>query len=196
MNAFEAHLFKNYRNLCGIDEVGRGSLFGPVVAGAVIISEEILSAGLRDSKKLSSQQRLKLAEEIYSRAKDWAIGWSWDEEIDEVNILQATKLAICRAVKNLRIKPDYVLIDAIDPSFLNISGSGIIRADEKFISVAAASIIAKVFRDGLMEQFANFFPEYQLAKNRGYPTSDHRQVILKKGFSLFHRRTFRVKYGC
>ncbi len=196
MNDFELRLFKDYQNLCGIDEVGRGSLFGPVVAGAVIVSEEMFRFKIKDSKKLSCRQRLKIAAEIYSAAKDYAIGWCWNEEIDELNILQATKVAMQRAVNNLRIKPDFVLIDALAPDFLKISGSGIIKADEKFISVAAASIVAKVFRDRLMEQFATYFPDYQLEKNRGYPTADHRLTIKRRGFSPFHRLSFRGKDGC
>ena len=155
--AIEAELLKtNYRHICGVDEVGRGCLFGPVVAGAVILDPECLNREYNDSKKIAPGQRLILARDIYKKALAFSIGWCWNDEIDRSNILEATKQSMRRAVQKLQIKPDYILIDAIPPDFLPISGRAIVKGDEKCLSIAAASIIAKVFRDHLLEKLSDF----------------------------------------
>jgi ribonuclease HII len=195
--AIEAELLKtNYRRICGVDEAGRGSLFGPVVAGAVILNPGRLNHEYNDSKKLSPVKRLRLARDIYEKALAYSIGWCWNDEIDRSNILEATKQSMHQAVQHLQVKPDYVLIDAIAPDFLPISGRAIVRGDEKSLSIAAASIIAKVFRDFLLDNFAEFFPDYGLAQNKGYPTQKHKNMILFKGVTLFHRKSFKLKNGC
>jgi len=195
--AIEAELLKtNFRHICGVDEVGRGCLFGPVVAGAVILNPERLNPAYNDSKKLTPVQRLRLARDIYEKALAYSIGWCWNDEIDRSNILEATKQSMHQAVLRLQVRPDYVLTDAIAPDFLSVSGRAIIRGDEKCLSIAAASIIAKVFRDLLLEKFAEFFPDYGLAQNKGYPTQKHKNMILFKGVTVFHRKSFKLKNGC
>jgi ribonuclease HII len=190
-------LNKNYRYICGVDEVGRGAIFGPVVAGAVILNPEkgydYAIKGINDSKKLSPNKRRELAEYIYMTALAYSIGWCWNDEIDEYNILVATKRAMKMAVKGLQITPDYVLIDGMEPNFLNIEGHGIIKGDNTSLSIAAASIIAKVFRDETITAFAPFFPDYWFPQNKGYPTRDHIKAVTCKGFTEFHRKSFKIK---
>jgi ribonuclease HII len=190
-------LNQNYRYICGIDEVGRGALFGPVVAGAVILDpkrvHDYVSKGIDDSKKLTPRKRKELAEYIYMTALAYSIGWCWNDEIDEWNIVEATKRAMKMAVKGLQISPDYVLIDGMKPNFLNTRGQGIIKGDNKSLSIAAASIIAKVFRDETITSFARFFPGYRFPQNKGYPTPDHIHAVKIKGFTEFHRKSFKVK---
>ncbi len=190
-------LNQNYRYICGIDEVGRGALFGPVVAGAVILDPnrvyDYVSKGIDDSKKLTPRKRRELAEYIYMTALAYSIGWCWNDEIDEWNIVEATKRAMKMAVQGLQISPDYVLIDGMEPNFLNTGGQGIIKGDNKSLSIAAASIIAKVFRDETITSFARFFPGYRFPQNKGYPTPDHIQAVNIKGFTEFHRKSFKVK---
>jgi len=195
--AIEAELLKlNYRHICGVDEVGRGCLFGPVVSGAVILDPGRLNSEYNDSKKLAPRQRLRLARDIYEKALAYSIGWCWNDEIDRSNILEATKQSMLQAVRRLQIKPDFILIDAIAPDFLPIRGRAVVKGDEKSLSIAAASIIAKVFRDILIEKFSEFFPDYGLAENKGYPTKKHKNVILFKGVTVFHRKSFTLKNGC
>jgi ribonuclease HII len=195
--AIEEELLKtNYRSICGVDEVGRGSLFGPVVAGAVILNPQRLNCEYQDSKKLSPKQRLSLARDIYENALAYSIGWCWNDEIDRLNILTATKLSMRQAIRRLQVKPDYILIDAIVPDFLKISGMAIVKGDEKSLSIAAASIIAKVFRDHLLDKFGELFPAYDLAQNKGYPTQKHKNMLLLNGETIFHRKSFKVKNGC
>jgi ribonuclease HII len=187
----------NYRYICGVDEVGRGALFGPVVAGAVILNPDKAYdyeiKGIDDSKKLTPTKRRKLAEYIYSTAPAYSIGWCWNDEIDECNILEATKRAMKMAVKGLQISPDYVLIDGMEPNFLNTEGQGIVKGDNKSLSIAAASIIAKVFRDETITTFARFFPGYRFPQNKGYPTRDHIDAVTGKGLTEFHRKSFKIK---
>ncbi|MCI0470378.1 MAG: ribonuclease HII [Candidatus Aminicenantes bacterium] len=184
-------LNRNYRYICGIDEVGRGALFGPVVAGAVILHPGKLNPAIEDSKRLSPQKRLELAHDIYETALAYSIGWCWNDEIDEINILQATKKAIKMALKGLQVSPDYVLIDGMKPDFIEICGHGIIKGDNKSLSIAAASIIAKVFRDQLLISFAGFFPGYFFEANKGYPTREHVAALVELGMTGFHRKSFR-----
>lgn len=186
-------LNENYKYICGIDEVGRGAIFGPVVSGAVILNPKKLNFEIKDSKRLSHKKRLDLADYIYKNALFYSIGWCWNDEIDIYNVLEATKKSIKMAVNGLKILPDYVLIDGMEPDFLNIGGDGIIKGDNKCLSIAAASIIAKVFRDQLLISFAKIFPMYGFERNKGYPTREHIEVILSKGITEFHRRSFRIK---
>ena len=195
--AIEADLLKkNHRFICGLDEVGRGCLFGPVVAGAVILDPGRLNPDYDDSKKLSPAKRRRLARDIYEKALAYSMGWSWNDEIDRNDIIAATKRSMRRAVQRLQIKPDYVLLDAIDPDFLHIRGRGLVKGDQKSLSIAAASIIAKVFRDQLLENFSAFFPDYDLAENKGYPTQKHKNVLSLHGETIFHRISFKLKHGC
>jgi ribonuclease HII len=190
----ETHLLKGSSKLiCGVDEVGRGALFGPVVAGAVILNPRELNPEIDDSKKLCPGKRLKLARFIYSHARAYSIGWSWNDEIDRKNILRATKIAMSRAVRHLQVRPDFILLDGLDPGFLGIAGMKLIHGDEKSMSIAAASIIAKVFRDQLIGAFSRYFPEYDLANNKGYPTQKHKNVVSWKGMTLYHRESFACK---
>jgi len=186
---------QNYSRICGIDEVGRGALFGPVVAGAVILNPEKLNFEIDDSKKISKIKRIKLADFIYKNADAYSIGWCWNDKIDEVNILNATKLSMRSALMNLQIKPDYVLIDGMKLGFSDIRGEGVIKGDTKSYSIAAASIIAKVFRDNLMSQFSEYFVGYDLDKNMGYPTKEHIFSIKESGLSCYHRKSFKIKNG-
>ncbi len=193
---FEKDLFnRNYKYICGVDEVGRGALFGPVVAGAVILDPQKISTeiGIDDSKKLSAGKRRVLSEFIYGNALAYSIGWCWNDEIDELNILVATKKAMKMAIKGLQISPDYVLMDGMKPDFLNMAGLGIVKGDSKSMSIAAASIIAKVFRDDLVISLAPFFPQYAFEKHKGYPTQKHIGAILVHGSTPFHRTSFRVR---
>ena len=195
--AIEAELLKkNYSRICGVDEVGRGCLFGPVVSGAVILDPQRLNHEYKDSKKLAPAQRLRLAHDIYEKATAYSIGWCWNDEIDRSNILEATKQSMLEAIRRLQVEPDYVLIDAISPDFLPVCGRAIVRGDEKSLSIAAASIIAKVFRDLLLEDFADFFPDFGLAQNKGYPTQKHKNMLLFQEVTIFHRKSFKLKNGC
>ncbi len=194
--AIEAALLRDGRRLvCGLDEVGRGCLFGPVVAGAVILDPGRLNPEYDDSKKLSPGRRLRLAADIYRRARAFSIGWSWNEEIDRDNILVATRRAMLRAFCRLQLAPDFALVDALDPGFLPVSGRAVAGGDGKSLSIAAASIIAKVFRDRLLEDLAPYFPAFDLAKNKGYPTRHHRNVLSYEGETIFHRVSFKREHG-
>ncbi len=189
--AFEEELLKaGRRDICGLDEVGRGALFGPVVAGAVILDPRHLHPGIDDSKKLSPARRRELAGFIYRHAAACAIGWCWNDEIDELNILRATRRAMAMAVAKLPRRPDYLLVDAIDPEFLGLPGRGIVHGDARSLSIAAASIIAKVFRDDLLAAMAPHFPAYRLDQNKGYPTHHHQSMLSLIGVTPFHRATF------
>ena len=183
-------LNRSYRYICGLDEVGRGAMFGPVVSGAVILNPEYLNHEINDSKKLSPAKRIELAHSIYRDSMDCSIGWCWNDEIDRTNIVEATKYSMRMAVKKLRFRPDYVLVDGMDPEFLVIEGRGIVKGDNISLSIAAASIIAKVFRDHLMAAFSRYFPDFQIEKNKGYPTQKHLNMILLKGRTYFHRESF------
>lgn len=185
-------LSRNYKHICGIDEVGRGAIFGPVVAGAVILDPARLNYKIKDSKKLAPKKRRELADYIYMNTNAFAIGWCWNDEIDRCNILEATKKAMKMAVKGLQFSPDYVLMDGMKPDFIDIKGEGIIKGDSISLSIAAASIIAKVFRDDLVTSFAHFFPGYCLENHKGYPTRKHLDAISRAGMTGFHRKSFKI----
>ncbi len=177
--------------IAGVDEAGRGPLAGPVVAAAVIVDQDNIIKGIKDSKKLSKKQREDIYHHITSNYL-WAVGIVGSSEIDEINILQATIKACCLAVSILEVKADIVLVDGNmkfdDQRFLSI-----IKGDDKSISIAAASIIAKVTRDRLMDNLSDEFPEYKWHQNSGYGTKEHMEAIIKYGQSVHHRKSFKVK---
>ncbi|PSL06247.1 ribonuclease HII [Cecembia rubra] len=176
----------------GCDEVGRGCLCGPVVAAAVILPTDYANAFINDSKKLSKSNRNSLVDEIKSSAIAWSIAEASVEEIDRINILHASFLAMTRAVEKLKKSPDHLLIDGNRfKTSLAIPFSCIVKGDSKFASIAAASILAKVYRDELMEKMAKEYPGYGWEKNAGYPTKTHREGILKLGLTPIHRKSFR-----
>ena len=178
--------------IAGVDEVGRGPLCGPVVAAAVILDEDNPIEGLTDSKKLSEKKRELLFDEIKEKAKAWAIGRAEVEEIDELNILHASMLAMERAVNALPIKPSYALIDGNRcPKNLPCPSEPIVKGDLKEPAIGAASILAKVSRDREMVELDKAFPEFGLAKHKGYPTKDHLSALEKKGVpSSIYRKSF------
>jgi len=177
----------------GLDEVGRGCLAGPVVAAAVILPSDYTHLTLNDSKQLSRGQREKLREEIKRDALAWAVAEVSNTEIDRINIARASFLAMHRAVDALTIRPEHLLVDG--NRFINypqIPHTCIIKGDTKFLSIAAASVLAKTYRDDLMEQLAIEFPHYGWARNVGYPTPVHRAAIREHGPCLWHRMSFRL----
>lgn len=176
----------------GCDEVGRGCLSGPVVAAAVILPVDYANEFINDSKKLSKSNRNSLVDEIKSSAIAWSIAEASVEEIDKINILHASFLAMTRAVEKLKKSPDHLLIDGNRfKTSLKIPYSCIVKGDSKFASIAAASILAKVYRDDLMEKMAREYPGYGWEKNAGYPTKTHRDGIIKLGLTPIHRKSFR-----
>lgn len=177
----------------GCDEAGRGCLSGPVVAAAVVLDPNKPIAALNDSKKINEKNRLLLRDQIMNEAISYAIGIVTHEEIDEINILNASFLAMHRAVDQLTVKPAFLLIDGNRfKAYPNIPHACIIKGDAKYQSIAAASILAKTKRDEIMENLHDEFPVYQWKKNKGYPTIDHRSAIEKYGPSPHHRMTFRL----
>lgn len=179
-----------YSCICGIDEVGRGPLAGPVVAGAVILPKDCSLLYLNDSKKLSEKKREELYEKIMETAVAVGIGYNTPARIDEINILQATYEAMREAVGNLSVKPDLLLNDAVTIPEIEIRQVPIIKGDAKSISVAAASIVAKVTRDRLMVKYDEVYPGYGFASHKGYGTAMHREAIKKYGPTPIHRKSF------
>ena len=173
----------------GVDEVGRGPLVGPVVAACVILPLDFSLDGLTDSKKLSEKKRDFFFEEIKKQAIAIGIGIKDENVIDEVNIYEATKLAMIDAINNCKVKPEHVLIDAM-PLELDIPTTSIIKGDLKSITISAASVIAKVTRDRMMYELDEKFPMYEFKKNKGYPTKAHMEAIKKYGIIKEHRKTF------
>lgn len=176
--------------ICGIDEVGRGPLAGPVMAGAVILPKKIRIRYINDSKKLSEKRREELFEVISREATAIGIGTASPERIDEINILQATYEAMRMAVGKLGVSPDLLLVDAVHIPDLAFRQVSIVKGDAKSQSIAAASIMAKVTRDHLMEEYDRRFPEYRFAKNKGYGTAEHIAALKEYGPCPIHRRTF------
>lgn len=177
----------------GCDEVGRGCLCGPVVAAAVILPPDFANAFVNDSKKLTRESRNTLVNEIKSEAIAWSIAEASVEEIDRVNILKASFLAMSRAIEALHVQPQHLLIDGNRfSSHLTIPYTCIVKGDGKFASIAAASILAKVYRDEMMERFAAQYPGYGWETNVGYPTTSHREGILKLGTTPLHRKSFKL----
>ncbi len=179
-----------YSCICGIDEVGRGPLAGPVVAGAVILPKDCSILYLNDSKKLSEKKREELYDKIMEAAVAVGIGYNSPARIDEINILQATYEAMREAVANLSVRPDLLLNDAVTIPKVDIKQVPIIKGDAKSISIAAASIVAKVTRDRLMVKYDEIYPEYGFASHKGYGTAMHRDAIKKYGPTPIHRKSF------
>ncbi|MBW1940340.1 MAG: ribonuclease HII [Deltaproteobacteria bacterium] len=182
---------KGFSKIAGIDEAGRGPLAGPVVSAAVILPASFPVSGIRDSKKLTPKRRLDLYQEIYKHAITIGIGIVDPIEIDRINILQASLLSMAMSVENLEPLPDYLLIDGKFRILSDLSQEAVIRGDSLSISISAASIIAKVTRDKLMERYHQDYPEFGFDKNKGYPTKIHKKAIREFGCSMIHRRTFK-----
>ena len=189
---YENELYsKGYKLIGGIDEVGRGPLVGPVVTACVILPEDFALDGLTDSKKLSEKKRDAFYDIIMEKAISVGIGIMDEDVIDKVNIYEATKLAMYQAVDNMSVKPDYILIDAMKLDKLDVPSTSIIKGDLKSITISAASVIAKVTRDRMMYELDKKYPVYKFAKNKGYPTKDHIEAIVKYGILKEHRKTFK-----
>ena len=184
---------KGFKTICGVDEAGRGPLAGPVYAAAVILPIDLEIDGLNDSKKLTEKKREALFDVICEKAISYSIGIATEEEIDEINILNATFLAMRRAVDGLSVKPDYALIDGNQHPGLLIADETVVKGDGKSMSIAAASILAKVSRDRFMLQIAEKYPEYCFEKHKGYGTKLHYEMIEKYGVAPIHRRSFLKK---
>lgn len=182
--------YGEFQYICGIDEAGRGPLAGPVVAGAVILPRDCYIEYLNDSKKVSEKRRDILYDEINAKAVSVGVGIVSPEVIDEINILEATYVAMREALNNLSIKPQMLLVDAVHIPDIGIPQVGIIKGDQKSVSIAAASIIAKVTRDRLMVTYDEIYPEYGFAGHKGYGTKQHMEALRKYGPSAIHRTTF------
>jgi ribonuclease HII len=192
MYSYETSLFsEGYEYIVGVDEVGRGPLAGGVLAAAVILDSKVIIEGLNDSKKLSKKKRIMLDKQIRELALDYAYGYVDENEIDSINIYQASKLAMIRAIKSLNKRVDYILSDAMPLKELDIPFFAIIKGDSLSASIAAASIIAKVKRDEIMDKFSQRFPEYGFENHKGYPTKFHLQQLKKYGPCKLHRKTYK-----
>ena len=191
---FYEEKYSQYRCICGIDEAGRGPLAGPVVAGAVILPKDCEILYLNDSKKLSAAKREELYDEIMEKAVAAAVGMASPARIDEINILQATYEAMREAISKLAVEPGILLNDAVTIPEMIIPQVPIIKGDAKSVSIAAASIIAKVTRDRLMVEYDKVLPGYDFASNKGYGTKKHIEGLKELGPSPIHRRTFIKKY--
>ena len=178
------------RTLVGIDEVGIGCLAGPVVAAAVILDPANPIYGITDSKKISEQRRKALADQVMANAVDWAIGQASVSEIDQYNILRASHLAMQRAYGDLKSDATLVLVDGNKSPYFPVESKAVIKGDETVLAIGAASIIAKVFRDGLMEELGKKYPDYDFEKNKGYPTKSHMQTLRAIGPCAQHRNSF------
>lgn len=195
MLEYERALYaKGYEYICGIDEAGRGPLCGPVVAAAVILKKDDHIEGVNDSKKLSEKKRETLFEIIKERAVAYSVGIVDEQTIDEINILEATRLAMKKAVEGLSTKPEYALVDAEKKVPINVPYMPIVKGDALSESIAAASIIAKVTRDHMIVELDKEYPEYGFAKNKGYGTKEHTDAIKKYGLCKAHRRSFCKKF--
>jgi ribonuclease HII len=182
---------EGYNKIAGIDEAGRGPLAGPVVSAAVILPQVLPIAGVIDSKKLSAKNRSRLYEEIYSHAVSIGIGIVDPAEIDRINILRASLLAMSMAVENLEPQPECLLIDGPFQISTCLPQKPITKGDALSVSIAAASIVAKVTRDRLMERYDEYYPQFGFARHKGYPTRAHKAAIRQFGYCPIHRRTFR-----
>ena len=182
---------KGYKDIAGIDEAGRGPLAGPVVSAAVILPAAFQDPEITDSKKLSPKKRDRLFDKIYDQAVAVGIGIVDPVEIDRINILQASLLAMAMAVENLYPHPDHLLIDGTFPIPSELSQQPIPKGDALSISIAAASVVAKVSRDRLMQNYHYYYPQFEFPKHKGYPTRAHKQAIKEFGFCPIHRRSFK-----
>ena len=189
-------IYPKAKLIAGVDEVGRGPLVGAVVTAAVILDPQKPIMGLTDSKKLSEKKRLALAEEIKEKALCWSLGRAEPEEIDSLNILHATMLAMQRAVEGLSITPDFVLVDGNRLPNLSMPAQAVIKGDALVQEISAASILAKVTRDLEMAELDKQFPEYGFAKHKGYPTALHFEKLSQYGATPFHRKSFAPVARC
>ena len=186
----EKHYLEGYTAVCGCDEAGRGPLCGPVVAAAVILPRDLEIEGLNDSKKLSEKKREMLFEVIKEKALAYAIAEATPAEIDEINILNASMLAMRRAVEALEVKADFALIDGNCSRGFEIPTETVVKGDAKSYSIAAASILAKVTRDRQCIELDRAYPEYGIAKHKGYPTKEHMEAVRKYGVAPIYRKSF------
>lgn len=184
---------KGFNIICGVDEAGRGPLAGPVYAAAVILPSDCVIEGLNDSKKLTEKKREALFDEIKDKALAYGIASADEKEIDEINILNATFLAMKRAIDSLSVKPDLALIDGNQKPHTDIEEVTVIKGDAKSMSIAAASVLAKVSRDRFMLEMAEKYPQYEFARHKGYGTKLHYEKIAQYGVCDIHRRTFLKK---
>lgn len=185
---------EGYKCVCGVDEVGRGPLAGPVVCAAVIMPLDEIIEGVDDSKKLTAKKRETLSEIIKEKAIDYAICRIEPQVIDEINILQATKLCMKNAVESLKIKPDFVMVDGNMTLDIDTPQKFVVKGDFYSYSIGAASIIAKVYRDKLMDEYAAVYPGYGFEKHKGYGTAVHIKAIKDLGICPIHRRSFTKKW--
>ena len=181
---------RGYKLIAGVDEAGRGPLAGPVVAACVIMDLDSIIEGVDDSKKLSAKRRGQLLTRICAEAVCWSVGVVDESEIDRINILNASKLAMAKAVNGMAIKPDFVLCDAINRLDIPQEMMGIIKGDALSYSIGAASIIAKQHRDKIMTEYADKYPAYGFGQHKGYGTKQHREALLEHGPCAIHRATF------
>lgn len=186
-------LAKGYKSVCGVDEAGRGPLAGPVCAAAVILPEGVIIDGVNDSKKISEKKRESLFDVIREQALSYSIAYATVDEIEEINILNATMLAMRRAIDGLNVKADYAMIDGNKIPPIDIDAECIVKGDAKSMSIACASILAKVSRDRLLYKYAEEYPMYGFDKHKGYGTKVHREAILKYGPCPYHRKSFLKK---
>ena len=182
---------KGFKTICGIDEAGRGPLAGPVVVASVIMTEESFIEGINDSKKISEKKREKLYDQIIEEAISYGISIIGQEEIDEINVLNATKRGLTDSLKELKVKPDLIIVDALAHiDTLGIPYESIIKGDAKCYSISAASILAKVTRDRIMREWATIYPQYGFEQHKGYGTAKHISAIKEYGACPIHRKTF------
>lgn len=181
---------KGLKLICGVDEAGRGPLCGPVAAGAVILPKGLVIEGLNDSKKLTEKKRDALYDEITSKALAWSVGLATPAEIDEYNILKATFLAMKRAVEGLGVIPEYLLVDGNRDPKIGFPTATIVKGDGKAACIAAASIIAKVTRDRVLDELDKQYPQYGYANHKGYPTKAHYAAIAEHGITEHYRKSF------
>ena len=185
--------YSGFKLEAGTDEAGRGCLSGPVVAAAVILPKNFKHPLLNDSKQLTEKQRIKLKPIIEKKALVFAVAFVWQDKIDEINILQSSLLAMHQSIGQLCIVPEFIIVDGnkFNP-FKNISHQTIVKGDSKYMSIAAASILAKTYRDEYMEKIDLDFPQYNWKQNKGYPTKQHRAAIREFGVTKHHRKTFKL----
>jgi ribonuclease HII len=183
---------KGFCLIAGVDEAGRGPLAGPVVSAAVIFLKPPLHMGLRDSKVLSPPKRVRLFFDIYREAASVGVGIAWPEEIDRINIHLASLVSMKRAVEALSLRPDFILIDGRFPLELPIGQKTIVCGDSKSVTIAAASIVAKVTRDFIMCGYHNLYPQYNFVENKGYPTAGHYRALSTLGPTTIHRKSFNL----
>lgn len=181
---------------CGVDEAGRGPIAGPVTAAAVILPADFPPGFLADSKVLSPRRRLAAAAVIREKALAWCVGWATHEEIDELNIHRATLLAMLRAIRGLAVRPEMVLVDGLFCPDSGIPSTAVVKGDATVPQIMAASILAKTSRDAWMDGYARLEPAYGFDRHKGYPTAEHRAIVVRIGPSRIHRRTFRVSPPC